>query len=380
MKNTIYIERAAAINSLGNSLEEIWGKILVGTTEFGIAKLGSNHSFFTSETVKNSSSNIKIYAPIFYETIRALVTELKVDEPVDAIFFATAVGNLAHIENEVYSRRTIDAEDLDFSSSEKIFSETPAWGSKTRFICVPTGCCAGLQAIGLARKIMSMLNFNRVIVMAIDFGLTPLGYMAFEQINATTRFNPSLNSSPSKPFCKNREGFLFADGGGAILVTRKPKETNQPRISGYGCVSSAFHMTDITTDGVSIRASIEKAMNEADLCPEKISHVNLHASGTKQNDAAEYQALLDIFGTKIPTVTAFKGNHGHALGGANLIEIALCWKILTEQKLPQTPNYLAVDAYKEIEPRSTSNSSKINSILKTSSGFGGIHTSLIMER
>lgn len=377
--NDLYIERAAAIGPLGKSLEEIWDKVLVGDTEFGSAELASERHFFAAETVRNSSSDISTYAPIFYDTIRALVAELNIDEPVDAIFFATAVGNLAHIENEIYSRRVVDAEDLDFSSTEKIFAETPAWGPKTRFICVPTGCCAGLQAAGLARKIMSALNLRRAIVMSIDFGLTPLGYMAFDKINATIPFDQSLNSSPSRPLCKERGGFLFADGGGAILVTTEPKESSLPRISGYGCVSSAFHMTDIATDGVSIKASIDKAMNEAGLAPENVSHVNLHASGTQQNDAAEYQALSDIFGSRLPTITAFKGNHGHALGGANLIEIALCWKMLIEQKLPRTPVGLAIDAYEKVGPRSTSNSLKINSILKTASGFGGIHASLVME-
>lgn len=145
----LYIERAAAIGPLGKSLEEIWDKVLVGDTEFGSARLSSERHFFAAETVRNSSSDISTYAPIFYDTIRALVAELNIDEPVDAIFFATAVGNLAHIENEIYSRRVVDAEDLDFSSTEKIFAETPAWGTKTRFICVPTGCCAGLQAAGL---------------------------------------------------------------------------------------------------------------------------------------------------------------------------------------------------------------------------------------
>jgi 3-oxoacyl-(acyl-carrier-protein) synthase len=378
MKN-IYIQRAAAISPLGTSLDDIWEKVLVGATAFGSVKLSAEQHFFAAESVRSSSSDITVYAPLFNDTVRALVAELNIDEPVDAIFFATAVGNLAHIENEIYCKRIVDAEALDFSATEKVFAETRAWGPNTRFICVPTGCCAGVQAAGLARQIMHALNLRRAIVMSIDFGLTPLGYMAFDRINATIAFDESITSSPSRPFCNERSGFLFADGGGAILVSTEPTQQGQPRISGYGCVSSAFHMTDIASDGGSIKASIEKAINEAGLAPEKISHVNLHASGTQQNDAAEFQALSDIFGPKLPTITAFKGNHGHALGGANMIEIALSWKMLTEQKLPCTPDGLGVDAYENVGPRSASRPSKINAILKTASGFGGIHASLLME-
>lgn len=375
----IYIENAAAISPLGQSLDLIWTKILAGETEYGRADFPTNLSFFAAETIKNSSSDIETYAPLFYETIKALVAELKIDEPVDAIFFGTAVGNLAYIENEIYARREVPTEALDFSATEKIFAETAAWGPDTRFICVPTGCCAGLQAAGLARKVMLALGLRRAIVMSIDFGMTPLGFMAFDQINATTPFDPSLNSSPSRPFCKERGGFLFADGGGAILITTEPKDTNLPKISGYGCVSSAFHMTDIATNGESIKASIQKAMDDAQLSADEISHVNLHASGTQQNDAAEYQALIDTLNLPLPPITAFKGNHGHALGGANMIEVALCWKMLCEKKVPRTPANLATDAYEAVPSREITTPFEGNVVLKTASGFGGIHATLIME-
>ncbi len=375
----LYIENAAAIGPLGQSLDEIWGKLFTGETVYGRADLPLGRSFFAAETVRGSASDISTYAPLFYDAIRALVADLKIGEPVDAIFFATAVGNLAFVENEIYSRHDVPSETLDFSAIESIFTQTSAWGSKTRFICVPTGCCAGVQAAGLARKVMPALGIRRAIVMSLDFGLTPLGFEAFNKINATTPYDPTLNSSPSRPFCKGRAGFLFADGGGAILVTTEPGDSNLPRISGYGCVSSAFHMTDIATDGHSIRASIERAMDDAQLSADQIAHVNLHASGTQQNDAAEYQALTDIFGTTLPPITALKGNHGHALGGANMMEIAVCWKMLREKIVPRTPTSLAVDAYDAVPPRASAVSFRGNSILKTASGFSGIHASLIME-
>jgi 3-oxoacyl-(acyl-carrier-protein) synthase len=377
--NDLYIENAAAIGPLGQSLDEIWNKLLAGETAYGRVDLPSGRSFFAAETVENSASSIAAYAPLFYEAIRALVDSLKVEVPVDAIFFGTAVGNLAYVENEVYSCRDLPVERLDFSELETIFAQTPAWGPETRFICVPTGCCAGVQATGLARKIMFALGLRRAIVMSLDFGLTPMGFEAFDKINASTPFDPILKSSPSRPFCKRRTGFLFADGGGAILVTTEPGDTELPRITGYGCVSSAFHMTDISTDGHSIRASIERAMEEAQLSADQISHVNLHASGTQQNDLAEYQAMATIFGATLPLITAFKGNHGHALGGANMIEIAVCWKILRERLVPPTPVALAVDAYEAVRPRVAATFFEGRSILKTASGFSGIHASLIME-
>ncbi|WFQ79419.1 hypothetical protein PXH59_17935 [Xenorhabdus sp. SF857] len=375
----LYITHAAAINPLGSSLEEIWRNIIKGAVVYRKANLPGNRSFFVAETIPGTGSDIAAYGRLFSGTIRRLVNQLNITDPVDAIFFASAVGNLAEVENEIYSDRPIALEQLDFASVERIFSDTPAYGKNTQFVCVPTGCCAGLQAIGLAKNIMYQLGFKRALIMSLDFGLTPLALEAFNKINATCSFDPNLTMSPSRPFCLDRNGFLFADGGGAILVSTEVPEHSVPRISGYGCVSSAYHMTDIATDGVSIRQGIELALKDAGVKGEEIDHVNLHASGTQQNDQAEYQALKDVIGTKLPTVTTFKGNHGHALGGANIIEVALAWKMMITGTLPPTAQDLPVDAYQDIPPRSQASPFQSKVMLKTASGFSGIHTSMIME-
>lgn len=376
---SIYIENATAISPLGQSLDEIWSKIMLGETSYTGIELAVGYSYCAAETVKDSASDISIYAPLFFDSIRSLVEDLSLTAPVDAIFFATAVGNLAFVENEIYSKGTVTTDALDFSSIREVFESTAAWGTNTRFICVPTGCCAGVQAAGLAHKVMPELGLARAIVMSLDFGMTPMSFAAFDQINATTCYNPALISSPSRPFCNDRAGFLFADGGGAMLVTTQPLTDDLPRITGYGAVSSAYHMTDIATDGRAIKATIEQAMVDAQLSATEISHVNLHASGTQQNDEAEYRALVDVFGTKLPVITAFKGNQGHALGGANMIELALCWKMLRERVVPPTPNNLPVDAYESVPPRAKPSIFEGNAILKTASGFSGIHASIILE-
>ncbi|WP_423181171.1 hypothetical protein [Vibrio splendidus] len=139
-------------------------------------------------------------------------------------------------------------------------------------------------------------------------------------------------------------------------------------------------MTDIATDGSAIRSSIEKALEESGLKGGDIDHVNLHASGTQQNDEAEYNALLNVIGQELPLVTAFKGNHGHALGGANMIEMALSWKILQQNMVPPTSEGLSVDAYPQIVSRLQPVPFEGKTILKTASGFSGIHAALVMEK
>ncbi|MFV7443292.1 beta-ketoacyl synthase N-terminal-like domain-containing protein [Acinetobacter pittii] len=375
---TLFIKNAAAVSPLGENLNKIWQNLLLREAKFGQTHLPGNKSYFSAESKKGSSQDINTYAPLFYNTIRNLINALEITETVDAIFFATAVGNLANIENKIYSKQNLNLEEFDFTKVRELFLEENVANSETHFVCVPTGCCAGLQAIGLAKSLVDKLNIKTAIIMSIDFGLSPLAFEAFNKINATSEYQDDLQSSPSRPFCQDRGGFLFADGGGAILIT---KDTiNQPKITGYGCVSSAYHMTDIATDGSSIRDSMQIALADSGLNGKDIDHINLHASGTQQNDEAEFNALREIIGEDLPEITAFKGNHGHALGGANMIEIALSWKMLKENLIPPTPNGLPIDAYKPIIKREETTPFTGKTLLKTASGFSGIHASLIMEK
>ncbi|MCC4107176.1 beta-ketoacyl synthase N-terminal-like domain-containing protein [Serratia ureilytica] len=374
----LYITNAAALSPLGGSLSEIWRRVLQGEAVYGHAHLPGRRDFFVAETIPGSGSDITAYASLFKTAIRRLVEQLEIDVPLDAIFFASAVGNLAEVESDIYADRPVSLEQLDFSAIEAVFAETAAYGAGTKFVCIPTGCCAGLQAIGLAKSAMPRLGLKRALIMSLDFGLTPLALEAFNKINATRAYDPAISGSPSRPFCRDRDGFLFADGGGAVLVTTEEPAQPVPHITGYGCVSSAFHMTDIATDGSSIRQSIERAIGDAGTTGAAIDHVNLHASGTQQNDQAEYQALVDIIGLNLPPITAFKGNHGHALGGANMIEVALAWKMMTAGLLPPTAESLPVDAYEVVPPREQATSLPATSLLKTASGFSGIHAAMIM--
>ncbi|QHM74002.1 beta-ketoacyl synthase N-terminal-like domain-containing protein [Mixta intestinalis] len=375
----VYIERASAVSPLGSSLDDIWQNIIDGNTVHSTISLANGQSYLVAECEPGTRENLSDYGSLFSQKIISLVSELKLTTSVDVIFFASAVGNLAEAEHQVYSCNTISSELLDFAATENVFRKTAAWGEHTRFVTIPTGCCAGLQAMGLARALMHQLNVTRGLVMSLDFGLTPLAIESFNKINATRSYSDSLSANPSRPFCTDRDGFLFADGGGAVLITTNRPEGDGVAVTGYGCVSSAFHMTDIETDGRAIRQSIEKALTDADISAEAITHINLHASGTQQNDLAEYQALLDVIGHDIPPVTAFKGNHGHALGGANMIEVALTWKMMMTGILPPTPYGLPVNAYPQITARHAPINSDFNAVLKTASGFSGIHAALILE-
>ncbi|MDX1472622.1 MAG: beta-ketoacyl synthase N-terminal-like domain-containing protein [Reinekea sp.] len=375
----LHITAAAATGPLGSTLDDIWNRVMSGEVHAEELEVASGKSYVCSPSFSGSTANTHTYGLAYHNALIRLLNDLQLEAPVDAVFLGTAVGNLGSAEERIYTKQAVDLLSLDFANLRTVLHGCEAVDEHTRFITVPTGCCAGLQAAGLAKEIMPKLGLKTAVVASLDFGLTPLAFEAFAKINATTDGDVQPDRHPSRPFCKDRSGFLFADGGGAIAVTLEQPEQPVPRITGYGCVSSAFHMTDIAVDGMAIHASIEGAMKDASVAATDIGHVNLHASGTVQNDQAEHAALSMIFGNELPSITAFKGNHGHALSGANLLEIALSWKMMQTGQIPPTPKTLPVDAYENVPPRTEPVPLMNCALLKTASGFSGIHASLVME-
>lgn len=375
----LHIIAAAAIGPLGSSLNEIWENVLSGQVNAEELEVASGKSYVCSPCYSGSTANTHTYGMAYHNALIKLLDSLELDAPVDAVFLGTAVGNLGSIEERIYAKRAVDISNLDFANLKEVLKDCTAVDDNTRFITIPTGCCAGLQAVGLAKAIMPELGLQRGVVASLDFGLTPLAFEAFSKINATTDGDVQSDRHPSRPFCRDRSGFLFADGGGAIAVTLAQPERPVPRITGYGCVSSAYHMTDISVDGLAIKASIDLAMKDAAVKASDIGHVNLHASGTVQNDQAEHAALSMVFGEDLPVITTFKGNHGHALSGANMLEITLSWKMMQTGLVPPTPKTLPVDAFDNVPPRPEPIPLTKSTQLKTASGFSGIHASLVME-
>ena len=193
---SLFIKNAAALSPIGAHLDEIWTQVLAGNSSFSHVNWPGRRPMFTAETVAGSTgSGLAAYAPLFQASIRSLIADLQITEPVDAVFFASAVGNFAEIENRLYLEHDLDVETLDYAGTERVLNDTGIFKPDTRFICVPTGCCAGLQALGLAKAVMPRLGLKTAIIMAIDFGLTPVLFEAFSKIQALSE------NGPSRPFC-----------------------------------------------------------------------------------------------------------------------------------------------------------------------------------
>jgi 3-oxoacyl-(acyl-carrier-protein) synthase len=210
---------------------------------------------------------------------------------------------------------------------------------------------------------------------------------AFARIGATSsRSCPAEEASC--PFDKRRDGFVLGEGGAALVLERESTALARGAkplavMAGYGSACSGFHMTDIHPSGDAIARSIELALDDAGLSVDVIDHVNLHGSSTPMNDVAEANALRSSLGAvagRVP-VTSLKSQIGHALGAAGAIELVASVMTVLEQRIPPTVNLVQQDSRVGLDvvtgdPREAA----IRAVLKTVSGFGGIHSAVVVGR
>lgn len=254
-------------------------------------------------------------------------------------------------------------------------------------VTIPTGCVGGCDAILYALNLIRLGKTNCVIAGAVESPITPLVITTFGRIKATST-RKCLPKEASRPFDIDRDGFVLGEGGGVFVIESEKSALERgaeilAEIKGAASVNNCYHMTDIEEDGKHIRKSCDLALKDANLTHDEIDYINSHGSSTKQNDIAESNAFNDLFKEKIKDipVASLKSQIGHALSAANAIEMVSVVQTLNTQKIPPTINLTKQDPNCQLKiVDKMLVKSDLKNVLKTSSGFSGIHTAIIIGK
>lgn len=307
------------------------------------------------------------------------------------LFISSAVGPVATMEAQIGADLRNEVRSADswraFSFGRLAATLADKCGLGGPYVVVPTGCTGGSDAVSYGLSAIRSGMVDLAVVGGFDAPITPLVEAAFARIGATSSRDCPV-SEASCPFDARRDGFVLGEGGGALVLERESYAlargaTPLGIIAGYGAVSSAFHMTDIHPSGVPIARSIALALDDAGISAGRIDHVNLHGSSTPMNDVAEARALLTVLGeaARRTPVTSIKSQIGHALAAASAIELVAVIMTLRDQVIPPTVNQLDQDPEIDLDVVSDRpRPAHIRNVLKTASGFGGIHSAIVASR
>ena len=261
------------------------------------------------------------------------------------------------------------------------------WNLKGINCTISTGCTAGTDSVGFAYELIREGRQDIVVSGAGEAPITPITFGAFDVINALSKRNDQPHKA-SRPFDNQRDGFVLSEAAGILVLeelehAKKRGAKIYCEIIGYGTSCNAFHMTDLPEDGMAMVQCLEETFKDSGVAKEKIDYINTHGSSTRQNDVFETNAYKTLFKDRayeIP-ISSIKSMTGHPLAAANATEAVLCSMVFQENMLPPTINQEESDPKCDLDYiANKAREKKVDYILKTSSGFSGIHSSMIFKR
>ena len=259
------------------------------------------------------------------------------------------------------------------------------FGTKGSPISLSTACASGATAIQLGVEAIRRGETDAALCVASDGSVNPESLIRFSLLSALSTQNDPPQAS-AKPFAKNRDGFVMAEGAGAVVL--ESYESAKARgarilgvIEGCGEVADNFHRTRSSPDGKPIIACIANAISDAGLAPSDIDYVNAHGTGTPENDKMEYLGLFTVLGERIKNVpvSSTKSMIGHTLSAAGAVEAVVTLLTLQHQRIPPTINYQVADPAIPLDVvPNTARDAKMRHAMSNSFGFGGQNVSLVM--
>jgi len=260
------------------------------------------------------------------------------------------------------------------------------YGLRGPNIALVTACTTSTHSIGLACRLIQYGDADVMVAGGSEMAFTPLGVGSFCQARALSQRNDEP-ARASRPWDKDRDGFVMSEGGGAIVLEEyEHAKARGARIYaelvGFGMSGDAHHITAPPEDGEGARLAMSAAIRDAEINPEAVDYINAHATSTELGDRAETVAIKRAFGdhSRKVAVSSTKSMTGHLLGAAGVVEAIFSILAIRDGVLPPTINLENPDPQCDLDyVPGTARQAPVRIALSNSFGFGGTNGSLIFR-
>jgi 3-oxoacyl-[acyl-carrier-protein] synthase II len=403
------------VTSLGAGKTENWSNLSAGKS--GIREI----TRFSTESLKTKVAGtvdfVKCDPPVAAELAERLA-ELAAEEAISEsglgskgsfpgpLFLAVAPIELEWPQREALaiaagSNSAITYDDLIRSASTGKFKNiherfvfgsvghhlADKFGTQGSPISLSTACASGASAIQLGLEAIRRGETDAALCVGTDGSVNPESLVRFSLLSALSTQNDNP-SEASKPFSKNRDGFVMAEGAGALVLesyeSAKARGANILGVlEGCGELADSFHRTRSSPDGKPVIGCMRKALTDAGITTEDIDYVNAHGTSTPENDKMEAMSTTAVFGERMKTlpISSNKSMIGHTLSAAGAIEAVITLMTLQHQRIPPTINYKVPDPtiMLDVVPN-VARDAKMRRGISNSFGFGGQNVSLVLAR
>jgi len=409
----VVVTGMGVVTSLGAGKEDNWKKLTAGQS--GIKKI----TRFATDALKTTMAGAVDFVPVepfcsseLTERMAHIVCEEAISEAKiggkgsfpGPLFLAVAPVEIEWLHRETLAadsraNDSIGYDDLLRATASGRFAaihERCVFGSVAehladRFgtqgspISLSTACASGASAIQLGVEAIRRGETDAALCVGTDGSVNPEALIRFSLLSALSTSNDPPEQA-AKPFAKNRDGFIMAEGAAALVL--ESYESAKARgakilgvIEGCGEMADSFHRTRSSPDGKPVVGCIRNAIADAGLSPDEIDYVNPHGTSTPENDKMEAKSLIAVFGERakvIPT-SSNKSMIGHTLSAAGAVEAVFSLLTLSHQRIPPTINYKVPDPDIPLDVvPNVARDAKVTHVISNSFGFGGQNVSLVM--
>ncbi|WP_305043921.1 beta-ketoacyl-ACP synthase II [Geoalkalibacter sp.] len=261
------------------------------------------------------------------------------------------------------------------------------YGAKGPNLSSVSACATGTHSIGDAYHMIARGDADAMFAGGTESTITPLGIAGFNVMKALSTRNEDP-AAASRPFEKNRDGFIMAEGAGIVILeeyesARRRGAKIYAEVCGYGLTGDAYHLTAPAPEGEGAARCMRMALRGAGINPEQVDYINAHGTSTPFNDYYETLAIKSVLGSHASKVmvSSTKSMTGHALGAAGGLEAVFTLLAMERGAVPPTINYQEPDPECDLDyVPNEARSADIRVALSNSFGFGGTNATLLFKK
>ena len=410
MRKRVVVTGLGCVSPVGNNVADTWRALIEGKS--GAAPItqfdaGHHKTKFAAEVkgfdgpalfgAREARKMDRFTQFATAATLEALAQSgLKIDEANRdrvGVLIGSGIGGIITLLQEVETLRERGPDRISpFLIPMMISDSAPGMiairvGARGPNFSLASACATGTNAVGEAAEIIRRGAADAMIAGAAEAAIVSVAIAGLNVMGALSARNDEPEKA-SRPFDKERDGFLMAEGGGILIL--ESLEHAQARgadilceFSGYGVSDDAYHISAPAEDGAGAALSMRLALENAGLGAGDIGYINAHGTSTTLNDKGETVAIKTVFGEqayKIP-ISSTKSMTGHLLGASGALEAVICARVLRENILPPTINYEFPDPVCDLDyVPNRARTARPKHVMSNSFGFGGHNATLILSR
>ena len=408
MDRRVVITGLGVVSPIGNTVEEMWDGIK--TNKCGIDEITA---IDTSTYKTKLAAEVKNFDPLSHFDLKASkrldrvsqfsmvaarealkdskINEENTDFNNIGIYISSGIGGFDTIETQCNTCNVKGNSRVSPMFIPMGICNMPAGnvaidlGLKGSSFAIVTACASSTHSIGEAFRTIKHGYEDVVLAGGAEAVIRRTAIAGFENMKALSQATDKTRASI--PFDKERTGFVMGEGAGVIVLEELEHALNRgakiyAEVVGYGSTSDAYHITSPEPEGEGATRALERAIKDAGLKPEDIDYINAHGTSTHLNDSIETKVIKRIFGENSKVkVSSTKGNTGHLLGAAGVVEAIISTKAIEDGIIPPTINYKEKDEECDLNlVVNTCEKQDLNVVMSNSLGFGGHNASIILKK